>query len=69
MSSTFRRVACVLGVGVGVLYLSNLTAGVFELIPDNLPILGNLDEVGATLLIVRCVREWRRTRPAAVESR
>lgn len=33
-----------LGVGVSVLYLLNLSAGFVEL-PDNLPLVGNLDEV------------------------
>ena len=33
--------------GLGVLYLLTPTWGVFELIPDNLPIFGNLDEAGA----------------------
>ena len=32
------------GVAVSVLYLANLTFGVIE-IPDNLPLVGNLDEV------------------------
>jgi len=35
-------------VGLCVLYLINPTLGVFELIPDNLPIIGNLDEVAAS---------------------
>ena len=30
-----------------VAYLFNPTAGVLELLPDNLPIIGNLDEAGA----------------------
>jgi len=29
---------------IGLIYLLNPTFGVFELIPDNLPIVGNLDE-------------------------
>ena len=32
-----------LGIGVSILWLLNLTLGVFE-IPDNLPIIGNIDE-------------------------
>lgn len=36
----------VLGV-LCLIYLINPTAGVIELIPDNLPIVGNLDEAGA----------------------
>jgi hypothetical protein len=34
----------IFGVIVSLVYLSNITMGVFE-IPDNLPFVGNLDEV------------------------
>ena len=48
---------------VGGVYLVNPTAGVLELIPDNLPVLGNLDETGAAFLLFWCggniVRWWR----------
>lgn len=37
-------------------YLVNPGAGVFELIPDNLPLVGNLDEAGATALLLACLR-------------
>jgi hypothetical protein len=37
-------------------YLINPGAGVFELIPDNLPLVGNLDEAGATALLLACLR-------------
>lgn len=33
-------------------YLANIGAGVIELIPDNFPVIGNLDEAGATLLLL-----------------
>ena len=35
----------------GLIYILNPGAGVIELIPDNLPIVGNLDEGAAFLLI------------------
>lgn len=38
---------------IALIYLINPTAGIIELIPDNLPIIGNLDEVGATLLLIK----------------
>ncbi len=37
-------------------YLINPGAGIFEIIPDNLPFIGNLDEVGATALLLGCLR-------------
>ena len=36
-------------------YLANIGAGVIELIPDNLPVIGNLDEAGATILLLNCL--------------
>lgn len=41
---------------LSILYLLNPGAGVFELIPDNIPGLGNLDEATAVLLLVSCLR-------------
>ena len=32
------------GLGLGLLYLINPTMGLIELLPDNLPIVGNLDD-------------------------
>jgi|GEM_PF-1120609 len=36
---------------VGLIYAINPTMGIFEFIPDNLPLIGNLDEGVAFLLI------------------
>ena len=41
---------------LATLYLLNPGAGFFELIPDNLPLVGNLDEAGATALLLACLR-------------
>ena len=46
-----------LGV-VAVLYLINPGAGVFEILPDNLPLIGNLDEALATALLIAVLREF-----------
>lgn len=35
-----------------VIYLANPTAGFLEFLPDNLPLIGNLDEAGAVLILV-----------------
>jgi uncharacterized membrane protein YkvA (DUF1232 family) len=39
-----------------VFYLINPGAGVFELIPDNIPLIGNLDEAAAAALLLACLR-------------
>ena len=42
----------VYGVAIlGAIYLLNPTAGILELLPDNLPIVGNLDEAAAFFLV------------------
>ncbi len=41
---------------VALLYLINPTLGVFELLPDNLPLIGNLDDGAATALILGGLR-------------
>ena len=38
------------------LYLINPTAGIIELLPDNLPIIGNLDEATAAAVLLACAR-------------
>jgi len=49
------------GIVVGILgalsavYLFNPGAGVIELIPDNFPIIGNLDEAAAAALLISCL--------------
>ena len=41
----------VLGI-ISILYLLNFTFGLVEILPDTLPILGNLDEAFMTALLV-----------------
>ena len=38
-----------------IVYLVNPTWGMIEMIPDNVPVIGNLDEAGALLLLLRCL--------------
>ena len=38
------------------LYILNPTAGLFEIIPDNLPFIGNLDEAAAVALLLLCLK-------------
>jgi uncharacterized membrane protein YkvA (DUF1232 family) len=42
---------------LAVLYLLNPGAGIFEIIPDNLPLVGNLDEAAAVALLL-CLRYY-----------
>ena len=41
---------------VSLLYLINPTAGFLEFIPDNLPIIGNLDEGAAMAILLSALR-------------
>jgi hypothetical protein len=47
-------VAC-LGI-IALLYLLNIGAGIIELIPDNFPFIGNLDEASAVVLLLLCLK-------------
>ncbi len=43
---------------LSLVYLVNPGAGVFELIPDNIPIVGNLDEAVAVAIILAAFRYY-----------
>ena len=52
----FLKHLIVLGLGIlSAMYLLNIGAGVIELIPDNIPIIGNLDEAAAAFLLLNCL--------------
>ena len=46
-------IVALVGVACGA-YLINPTAGFIELIPDNMPFVGNLDEAGAAAVLISC---------------
>ncbi|MGE3725374.1 MAG: hypothetical protein AB7I41_07480 [Candidatus Sericytochromatia bacterium] len=47
------------GLGLlSLLYILNPGAGIFEMIPDNLPLLGNLDEATAVALLLASLRYY-----------
>ena len=66
------------GLGVfSALFLVNPGAGIFLEIPDNIPIIGNLDEAAATAILISCLAYFgfdlgrlfgRRHEPAAEKS-
>lgn len=39
-----------------LIYLFNPGAGIFEIIPDNLPLIGNLDEAAAVATLLLCLK-------------
>lgn len=41
---------------IAIMYLLNIGIGFIELIPDNIPFVGNLDEAGAVTLLLMCLR-------------
>jgi len=51
-----KKIGIVLLGLLSVIYVLNPTAGVFELIPDNIPLIGNLDEAAAIALLLMCLR-------------
>lgn len=53
-----RKVLISLGGLLGLVYLLNPGAGIFEIIPDALPFVGNVDEALAATLVLACLREY-----------
>jgi uncharacterized membrane protein YkvA (DUF1232 family) len=51
-----KNIMVVMAAIISVIYLINPTAGIIELLPDNLPIIGNLDEVTAAAVLLACAR-------------
>lgn len=41
---------------LSVIYLMNPTLGVFEILPDNIPLVGNIDEATATMVLLGVLR-------------
>ena len=51
-----KDILVVLAGLLSLVYLANPGAGIFEIIPDNLPIVGNLDEAAACAIILAAFR-------------
>jgi uncharacterized membrane protein YkvA (DUF1232 family) len=43
-------------IAAGSAYMINPTAGIFELLPDNLPVVGNLDEAAVVFIMFAAMR-------------
>ena len=55
MINFFKHLVVALLGLLSVFYLLNIGVGVFEFIPDNIPLIGNLDEAAATALLINCL--------------
>jgi uncharacterized membrane protein YkvA (DUF1232 family) len=62
MTATLKAALYLLGALASALYLLNPGAGVFELLPDNLPLVGNLDEAAFVALLLGSLRGLRKLR-------
>ncbi|MCA9618665.1 MAG: DUF1232 domain-containing protein [Myxococcales bacterium] len=63
-----KMVGYVVGIGLSALYLFNPGSGVFELLPDNLPGIGNLDEAAMTAFLIACFRGLKQLRSANADA-
>lgn len=55
INKTVKGLLVVIIGAIAALYLLNPTAGIVEFLPDNIPVIGNLDEAGATAILISCL--------------
>ena len=55
-TSAGRTLVALTGAALSALFLANLTFGIIE-IPDNLPFVGNIDEVFASAILFSCLSQ------------
>lgn len=53
-SRLYKIIALIVSV-LCIIYILNPTAGVIEILPDNIPFIGNLDEATATAILIKCI--------------
>ncbi len=58
MTRLFKEMFVLALAAVAALYLVYPSLGVFELIPDAIPVIGSLDEASATLILVNTFRYY-----------
>ena len=54
-------------IAAGSAYMINPTAGIFELLPDNLPVVGNLDEAAVVFIMLGAMRYLGMRLPEFIE--
>ena len=57
-----KKIAVMVLALFSLIYMLNPTAGIFELLPDNIPFLGNVDEGLAAFVLYSCF-EYFKGRP------
>ncbi|MCB9455892.1 MAG: DUF1232 domain-containing protein [Anaerolineaceae bacterium] len=58
MIRLFKEMFIIFLALVALLYLLNPTLGIFEFLPDNLPLVGNLDEGLAVVILLNTARYY-----------
>lgn len=58
MTRLFKEMMIIALAVVAVIYLMYPSLGVFELIPDAIPIFGSIDEASATLILINTFRYY-----------
>ena len=51
-----KKIFIALAGFLSFIYLLNPTWGIFEILPDNLPLIGNIDEATATMVLIAALR-------------
>jgi len=52
MGRALKELVIIVVAIIATIYLLNPTAGILELLPDNLPVVGNLDEAAAVAILL-----------------
>lgn len=55
--SKSAKIKAGIAAGLSAIYLLNLSFGILE-IPDNLPIIGNLDELAASMILISSLKAF-----------
>jgi hypothetical protein len=58
MIRLFKEMFIIFLALIALLYLLNPTLGIFEFLPDNLPLVGNLDEGLAVVILLNTTRYY-----------
>ena len=58
MGRALKELLIIIVAIIAVIYLLNPTAGFLEMLPDNLPLVGNLDEAGAVAILLNTLNYY-----------